>query len=138
MKAYAIYFFEKKQDTDFTYNLVKTLGKADNVLLGKHADGTEFIRYGKPRIESIAKYFAYSFEIGNGNTLTSTEDFDSELRTFGDGKKVGTHDLIFIQLSKDKSRMVMWFIRDLGIDRERKQKAFKNWVNGEKIWYIGE
>lgn len=143
MKAYAMYCFERKVDTSETYILVGKKGKADNVKFGVFADttqnkisgyaGKEYIRREIPVAESVKRYFAYTFTTGSGKVLTSTEEFDSLGRTFGDGKKVGTTDLILIQVSPDGKRLVMYFVRNRGFSKATKTDAFSKWTNGESI-----
>lgn len=144
MNAYAVYFFERVPETTTKYVLKKTKGTV-NIPFEKYKNTQknmdlgiaerEYVTYSEPRDERIRQYFAHTFELGNGKVLTSTEELDSKYRTFGDLKKVGLNDLVLIQFNFERTRMVMWFVKDKGVSREIKKRAYERWICGDTPVY---
>lgn len=134
MKYYASFWFTKSDKSQSAYILEKSTGEVPNLHFPAYTDGKQYVRFTTPRNERLKKFFAYTFELSNGQVLSSVERLDDKYRTFGDAKQIGLNDLILFQFSPDMKRMVMWFVRNQGFNKETKQTAFRNWTrNRERL-----
>lgn len=99
-------------------------------------DGQKYILFSIPKKDTIKRYFARIFELGNGLTLSGTDELQkigNVYRTFGDTKKLRSNDLILFEFSEDMKELKMYFIRNMGWTREQKEGVFCRWNNGEKL-----
>lgn len=143
MKSYATFYFEQSPVCDKDYILVKQIGGVLGLEFGKYktnekndllkVSGKEYMRLTVPRKESMRKYFAYTFEMKPNVPITSVESLDEANRTFGDAKKIGLNDLILFHFSKNRKKLIMWFIKDKGFSRITKTNAYTMWCQGEEI-----
>ena len=139
MEYYAKYSFKRQEDTVKCYILKNQEGNVPELTLAKFVDNSKNIEYGiagkqymiftLPRSQYMRKYFAYVFEYAWGKPLTSVEGLNGQLRTFGDGKKIGTNDLILFQFSEDMKYLDMFFVKDMARNVEEKKLNFKLWCD---------
>lgn len=139
MNYYAHYKFLRSNTENKVYLLDSKEGEATNLVLGKYAEtkrniekgvsGKEYLCFTLPRSPSMRKYFAYVFETPHGKPLTSVEGLNGQLRTFGDGKNIGTRDLILFQFSDDMSTLDMYFVKDGAGTKSDKIMNFNLWCN---------
>ena len=141
---YAKYEFKQCPLYPKSYLLVKKEGKTPvNLSFAKYTDSTknieagiagkDYIHFGVPRNPRMTRYFSHTFEGFRGKPITSTEALNDMNRTFGDTFNLGYKDLILFQFSPDMNALSMWFVKDKGNTREEKQKAFRNWCQGEAL-----
>lgn len=143
MNCYAGFILEQSPINPASYLLKAKFGKVQNLTFPRYSEiqrnieaginGKEYLIFGKPRDISILRYFARTFELGNGKVLTSTEEITERKRIFGDAKKIGLNDLILFQFSYDMKTLEMYFIRGCGISRRTKTECFRKWNNGELL-----
>jgi len=120
---------------DFNLKLLPTYKPTKRNIDAK-LDGKNYLVFGCPKKESIKRYFARVFELGNGLTLSGTDELQkigNVYRTFGDTKKLKSNDLILFEFSEDMKNLKMYFIRNMGCNREQKETMFERWNNGEKL-----
>lgn len=138
MKTYATLYFEKSPVCDKDYILLAQNGTIKGLDFSVYAKNEKnnaagvsdkkYMRFMVPRRESMRKYFAYTFEMKPNVPITSVEPLDEKKRTFGDAKKIGLNDLILFRFSDDMSRLIMEFVKDKGISKAVKQRAFQEWT----------
>jgi len=143
MKYYAKYFFTQSPETPAVYILDSQFGSLPNFDLAKYTDcsrnrqsglaGKLYVRVAEPRRPAMSKYFAYIFEAKGGSPVTSTEEIDSEGRTFGDAKSLGFADLILVKFSQDRHNMDLWVVRNGAKTKMAKFDGFARWTNGEEL-----
>ena len=143
MKYYAHFNFKRKEDDLKCYILEKSEGKVEGLEFAKFADtkkniesglaGRHYMLFTVPRSETMRRYFAYVFEYAYGKTITSVEGLNGLLRSFGDGKKLGSKDLILFQFSEDMMSLDMYFCKDLAPSISKKKAYFQNWCSGESL-----
>lgn len=143
MKYYAHYNFERSEESNKVFILKNQEGTVEGLDFVKFADtkenresglvGVPYMIMTLPRSPSMRKYFAYVFESKWNEPITSTEGLDGEFRTFGDGKKLGTKDLILFQFSNNLKVLDMYFVKNLATSVMDKKLGFKRWQNGEVL-----
>lgn len=145
MKYYAHFSFTRRSDDLKCYILNKQEGCVEKLEFAKFADnkknkdagiaGKNYMLFTLPRSPSMRKYFAYVFEYAYGKPITSVEGLNGQFRTFGDGKQLGSKDLILFQFSDDMMSLDMYFCKDLAPSISKKKAYFQNWCNGEEVNY---
>ena len=143
MKYYAHFSFSRKPDDVKCYILEKQEGSVEGLNFAKFAENAKNIEAGiagrqymlltVPRSPSMRKYFAYVIEYAYGKPITSVEGLNGQLRTFGDGKNLGSKDLILLQFSEGMNSIEMYFLKDLAPSINKKKTYFKNWCDGEVL-----
>lgn len=91
--------------------------------------GFKYISMEVPKSPAMRKFFSHTFTMADKKVLTSCEALNSQNRTFGDTKCLGSADLILIQLSEDRTWLEMWFVKDKGNSKQEKQEIFRRWCN---------
>lgn len=142
MEYYAHYHFSRREDNVKTYVLESKEGDA-NISFAKFVDnqknidlgisGKEYMMFTLPRSRAMRRYFAYVFESEPGKPITSVEGLNGQLRTFGDGKNLGTKDLILFQFSEDMMSLDMFFVKDKAKSVFEKKLNFNTWCTGSKL-----
>lgn len=142
MEYYAHYHFTRKEDNIKTLILTSHEGDA-GLKLAKFVDneknkklglsGKEYMMFTLPRSAAMRKYFAYVFESEPGVPITSVEGLNGQLRTFGDGKKLGTTDLILFQFSENMMELDMYFISSAAKNISEKKMNFNLWCQTNNL-----
>lgn len=137
MKSYAHLSFVRHPNFVTQYILYKQQGEISGLNLDEYKQsakndelgitGMKKISFEVPRNPAIRKFFAHTFTMKDKAVLTSTESINSNGRTFGDTKKLGTTDLILIQFSENMKLIDMYFVKDKGNSRSEKSTAFYEW-----------
>lgn len=142
MKYYAHFYFNKLENSK-NYILKSSEGSVKNLVLPKFSDtkknvdagvvGKEYIVFTLPRSAIMKKYFAYTFEMAGGKPITSTEGLNGLFRTFGDGRNLGSKDLILFQFSEDLKKLDMYFVEGKGGNICDKKTFFQVWNEENKL-----
>lgn len=143
MDYYAHYKFERQPESVKCYVLKNKDGVVKNLHFARFADtqknqdlqivGKEYMLFTLPRSKAMRRYFAYVFEYESGKPITSVEGLNGQLRTFGDGKKIGNNDLILFQFSEDMKKLDMYFVANKGATKLEKKINFNLWCSENKL-----
>lgn len=146
MNCYAGFKFTQSPLNSGSYILQESFGKVDGLIFPKYKDikrnmdagiaGREYLIFSIPKSPSIRRYFARIFELGNGFTLSGTDELIQRkdvYRTFGDTKKLGTRDLILFEFTTDMKELKVYFIRNMGYSKKQKNECFERWNDGENL-----
>lgn len=138
MKYYSKYSFVRNDEHDKEYILTNIIGKTvDNFEMAEYKKGNnvgkKYIRMEVPRSPNMRKYFAYTFEMSYGVPFTSTEALNEWNQTFGDGKKLGSSDLILFQFDKDLDNLDVYFVKNAARNVSEKKVNFFNFTSGASL-----
>ena len=137
MKFYSRYSFLRNPAKDSDYIFENMQGKVpagfDLPTYKKgNFEGKQYIRMTIPHSPLMRKYFAYTFETSYNVPFTSTEKLNKKHQTFGDGKKLGTQDLILFQFDENLEKLDIFFIRNKARTLNDKKLNFEKWANGDE------